>query len=70
MSGHLSINPFVKSFDELTRSRKRMETYLNVNHHLLSSEQRSRVEGMIENLQQAINYIPDEFQVERYKRKA
>lgn len=70
MSGHLQQNPFIKSFDELVRSRKRMENYLAINAQLLSSEQRSRVEGMIENLQQAINYIPDEFQIERYKRKA
>lgn len=70
MAGHLSMNPFVKSHDEMTRSKKRMESYMKVNFHLLSTEQKNQVQGMIENLQKAINYIPEEFQIERYKRKA
>ncbi len=61
MAGQLNTNPYLKTFDELQRSIKRMETYLNINDHLLDREGVRSLSEMVYHMQEALVRIPDEF---------
>jgi molecular chaperone DnaK (HSP70) len=61
MAGQLNTNPYLKTYDELQRSIKRMETYLNINDHLLSHNEKAALESMINQMNKALDKIPDEF---------
>lgn len=66
MAGHLSVNPLVKTFDELQRSVKRMETYLDMNYMIIPDEDKESIQIMIESMNKALRQIPEEFRVTRH----
>lgn len=66
MPGHLSVNPMVKTYDELQRSIKRMENYLDMNHLILSDDDKESIQIMIEGMQKAIRQIPEQFRITRH----
>jgi hypothetical protein len=67
MAGQLNTNPYLKTFDELQRSIKRMETYLNINDHLLSHNEKVALSSMIHHMDVALNKIPDEFRKTKHQ---
>lgn len=66
MAGQLSINPYTKSYDELQRSIKRMQTYLEINNNLLEENQKIHIKLMIDNMKNAIEFIPPEFRITKH----
>lgn len=66
MPGHLSVNPMVKTYDELQRSIKRMENYLDMNHMILSDDDKESIQIMIEGMQKAVRQIPEQFRITRH----
>jgi hypothetical protein len=66
MAGQLQTNPYLKTFDELQRSIKRMETYLKLNDDLLKDEEKATLRIMIDNMQQAILQIPVRYKVTKH----
>lgn len=66
MAGALQKHPYYKTFDELQRSIKRMETYLDMNFHLLSDDEKDSIQIMIEKMQVALGQIPDEYRVTKH----
>lgn len=66
MAGHLQISPFIKSYDEILRSKKRQQTYLDLNGHLLSEPDRLKLERLIEHLDKALTYIPEEYKLTKH----
>jgi hypothetical protein len=67
MAGHSKLHPFLKSYDELSRSVKRMETYLAVYGDGMHQEEKEAVQSVIEHLTAAINHIPEQYQVSRWE---
>jgi hypothetical protein len=66
MPGHLSTHPFIKSYDELQRSVKRMENYLDTNSAILSDDMQLQIQVMIESMEKAIRCIPESYRVTRH----
>lgn len=66
MPGHLRTNPLTKTYDEVQRSIKRLENHLDINHSILSDEQKERIMKMLEGLNKALNQIPQENRVTRH----
>ena len=66
MPGHLQTHPYTKSFDELQRSIKRMENYLDMNHLILSDDDKESIQIMIEGMEKAVRQIPEQFRVTRH----
>jgi hypothetical protein len=66
MAGQLSTNPFMKTYDELQRSLKRMETYLDINRSVIPAELVNRIERMAEAMEAAIEEIPYEYHVTKH----
>jgi hypothetical protein len=67
LAGQLSINPYLKSFDELQRTKKRMQNYLDINSHLLSDEEEASIEQLIIFVGQALSLIPQEFRKTKHQ---
>jgi uncharacterized protein YsxB (DUF464 family) len=69
MAGHLRVNPLVKSFDELQRTEKRMENYLDMFHLTLSDDEKESIQILLEGVKKALKQIPEEFRVTRHFQK-
>jgi hypothetical protein len=66
MAGQLAKHPYYRSYDELQRSIKRMNTYLDMNHHILSDEEKESIAIMVEGMEKALRQVPDEFRVTKH----
>lgn len=66
MPGQLSSHPFTKSYDELQRSIKRMENYLDTNSMMLTDEMQTQIRIMVESMEKAVRCIPESHRVTRY----
>lgn len=67
MAGHLKISPFLKSYDELQRTRNRMQAYLDINDGILTLEMRLAIEKMIRATDKAIEQIPLEYHLTKHQ---
>jgi hypothetical protein len=67
MAGQLQINPLLKTYDELQRSHKRMETYLNINKHLLDEQAQKNLEEMLFHMDEALLRIPGDFRKTKHQ---
>jgi hypothetical protein len=66
MSGHLSIHPYIKTFDECLRSMKRQQQYLSMHGSLLDESDRYKAEKIVELLDKVISYIPQEYKLTKH----
>lgn len=66
MAGQLSINPYLKSYDELQRTKKRMQNYLDINNHLLDNDTKRDLINMIVLISEAIELVPEDFRVTKH----
>jgi hypothetical protein len=66
MAGQLQQHPYLRTFDELQRSIKRMETYLDINSHLLSDGEQEGIRIMIEGMVKAIRQIPSSYKITKH----
>jgi hypothetical protein len=65
MAGHSNLHPFLKTYDECSRSLSRMNTYLNVFGANLSTDEREAVQTVIESLTEVLNWVPEQYHVPR-----
>lgn len=66
MSGPLTRHPYLKSYDELQRTAKRMRIHRDTNLDLLSKEERHRLDQMIEHTELAIRQIPVSYKITKH----
>lgn len=66
MAGPLVTHPMTKTFDELQRSLKRMEIYLDQNFSILSDDAKQSVYIMIEGMKKALDQIPEEHRLTKH----
>lgn len=67
MAGHLQIHPYFKSWDEINRSRKRLDVYLEM--HVKDDIERQKLQKMIRLLDEAMTYIPKQYQLTKHELK-
>lgn len=66
MAGQLRTHPYYRTFDEVQRSIKRMETYLDMNSRILSDEEQEGIRIMLEGLHKALRQVPEEYRVTKH----
>ena len=66
MAGHLQKHPYYRSWDELQRTEKRMRTYLDMNFSILPDDEKESINILLEAVEKAKRFIPDEYQVTRH----
>lgn len=66
MAGHTTKHPYLKTYDELTRSVNRMKTYLDIYWDAISDEEKESIQIIIEKLEVSIRQIPGKYHVSRW----
>jgi hypothetical protein len=66
MAGQLQTHPFLKTWDELQRSHKRMQNYLDMNGNLLDAGAKEDINALLTNLENAMDRIPPEYRVTKH----
>lgn len=66
MAGTLQKHPYFKSYDELQRSQKRMNTYLDINSHILSDEEQESIRIMLEGIEKALRQVPQDYRITKH----
>jgi uncharacterized protein YsxB (DUF464 family) len=66
MAGQLLKHPYYRTFDELQRSIKRMETYLDMNSRILSDDEQESIRIMLEGMQKALRQVPEEYRITKH----
>lgn len=67
MAGHLSIHPYFKSYDELQRTHKRLNIYLEM--HVKDDIERQKLQTMIKLLDDVMSYIPNKYKLTKHELK-
>lgn len=65
--GHLSIHPLIKCYDEAHRGAERLRKHLNINGKEMTEESKDTCQAVIQQFEQAIKYIPDEYRLNTYE---
>lgn len=68
MAGQLQTHSYVKTYDELQRSIKRMENYQEVYKLDISKMEKESLKNLIVLMKQATNQIPEHHRTTRFKR--
>lgn len=66
MAGQLQIHPYLRTYDELQRSIKRMKTFLDMNWDLLPDNEKEGIQIMIEKMQTALNQVPEKHRITKH----
>lgn len=66
MSGPLQRHPYLRTYDDLDRSIKRMKNYLDTNWELIPEDEKEGIQIMVEKMQVAINQIPEKHRLTRH----
>ena len=66
MAGHSTLHPYLKSYDELSRTMNRIKNYANMYRDTITNKERNAIETMIEAIDSAILCIPEQYHVSRY----
>lgn len=60
-------NVHALTFDELQRSMKRMQQFLNESETFMDTPTKDNYNAMIDNIRHAIQYIPQEYHIKKHK---
>lgn len=66
MAGQLQVHPYKKTYDELQRSVKRMEIFLDQYYELISDDEKEKIAIMIEGMEKAIRCIPEDYRLTKH----
>lgn len=66
MAGHSQTHPYLKSYDELIRTNKRMQQYLDTYFEMIPDDEKESIQIMMEKIRVAINQIPKKYHVSRW----
>ena len=66
MAGHSTLHPYLKSFDELSRTMNRIKNYANMYRDTITNKERYDIQTMLEAIDSAILCIPEQYHVSRY----
>ena len=66
MAGTLQQHPYYKTYDEIQRSAKRMQTYLRMNELLLSAKEHDDINMMVEKMEEILDLVPDMYRVTKH----
>jgi hypothetical protein len=66
MAGHLTRHPYLKTFDELERTYRRMETYLDIYADTINEIEKENIRTMITHIKDALSFVPVSYKVSRW----
>ena len=66
MAGHSTLHPYLKSFDELSRTMNRIKNYSQMYRDTITNKERYDIQELVNAIETAINCIPEQYHVSRY----